>query len=43
MLRHMSEPIDGSCGTLSRPTVVFRRYDDGWKIVHIHASNLRLR
>jgi hypothetical protein len=32
--------IDG--GTLSRRTLVFRRYEDGWKIVHIHASNLPL-
>jgi hypothetical protein len=29
--------------TLSRRTLIFRRYDDGWKIVHIHASNLPLR
>jgi SnoaL-like domain len=33
--------IDGQ--TLSRRTLILRRYDDGWKIVHIHASNLPLR
>jgi hypothetical protein len=32
--------IDG--GTLSRRTLIFRHYEDGWKIVHIHASNLPL-
>ena len=32
--------IDGD--TLSRRTIVFRHYPDGWKIVHIHASNLPL-
>jgi hypothetical protein len=29
-------------GKLSRRTLIFRHYDDGWKIVHIHASNLPL-
>ena len=32
--------IDGQM--LSRRTLIFRHYDDGWKIVHIHASNLPL-
>jgi hypothetical protein len=32
--------IDGA--VLSRRTLIFRRYADGWKIVHIHASNLPL-
>jgi hypothetical protein len=29
-------------GTLSRRTLIFQHYEDGWKIVHIHASNLAL-
>jgi ketosteroid isomerase-like protein len=27
-------------GTVSRRTLVFKREPDGWKIVHIHASNI---
>jgi hypothetical protein len=27
-------------GTVSRRTLVFKRAPDGWKIVHIHASNI---
>jgi ketosteroid isomerase-like protein len=30
--------LDGT--TLSRRTIVLKRYPAGWKIVHIHASNL---
>ncbi len=30
--------VDGS--TLNRRTLVFKRDPDGWKIVHIHASNI---
>jgi ketosteroid isomerase-like protein len=30
--------VDGS--TLNRRTLVFKRNPDGWKIVHIHASNI---
>jgi len=30
--------VDG--GTLNRRTLVFKREPNGWKIVHIHASNL---
>jgi ketosteroid isomerase-like protein len=30
--------VDGS--TVNRRTLVFKRHSDGWKIVHIHASNI---
>jgi ketosteroid isomerase-like protein len=30
--------VDG--GTVNRRTLVFKREPDGWKIVHIHASNI---
>jgi ketosteroid isomerase-like protein len=30
--------VDGS--TVNRRTLVFKRYPEGWKIVHIHASNI---
>jgi ketosteroid isomerase-like protein len=30
--------VDGP--TVSRRTIIFKRYADGWKIVHIHASNI---
>jgi ketosteroid isomerase-like protein len=32
--------VDGP--TLSRRTIVLRHESDGWKIVHIHASNLKM-
>lgn len=28
--------------TVSRRTLIFKRYPDGWKIVHIHASNINV-
>jgi len=30
--------VDGS--TVSRRTLIFQRHPDGWKIIHIHASNI---
>jgi ketosteroid isomerase-like protein len=30
--------IDGS--TVSRRTLIFQRHPDGWKIIHLHASNI---
>jgi ketosteroid isomerase-like protein len=30
--------VDGN--TVSRRTLVFKRFPEGWKIVHLHASNL---
>jgi len=30
--------IDGD--TTSRRSIMFRKYSDGWKIVHLHASNI---
>ena len=30
--------VDGA--TVSRRTLVFKKYPDGWKIVHLHASNI---
>lgn len=30
--------VDGS--TVNRRTLVFKQESDGWKIVHIHASNI---
>jgi hypothetical protein len=30
--------VDGA--TISRRTIVFKLTSDGWKIVHLHASNI---